>query len=578
MNYRLKKWIIIAAVIIILLGAGAFVVRGKLFDKKNGSRSTEMNTATVRRGDITISVSATGTIEPLVTVEVRSKASGAITNLAVDEGDTINAGDLIAEIEKTYTQADVDQAQADLISAQARLEQSKMNLDLQKQQSDAQIKQAQENVNSAQTRLNQLLEQIKTEKVTNARQLKDAQNDLAMAKLRQKQAKTPRSETVKRAETSVTQAKSSLDLAREEYNRRQALYEKSFVSKSEVESAKAQLDAAQAQYDSSLEQLKLTKQPSSEEELELADLTVAKSELAIETIKQKIKEEELRQKDVDLSNSQLEDAKTSLSLAIENKKQILIKEKDQVSAKASLVRSQVALKTAQDKLADTIVRAPISGTILAKSVEEGQVITSSMGAMASAGTLLVTMANLDNVYVKTDVDETDIGSVQPGQSVSITVDAYPDKTFQGVVLRVAPKGKVVQNVTLFQVISEIKNPSKILKPGMNASVEILTTDLKDVLVLDNEAIMDMQGSKMAIPVIDGKPSAPVSVVTGVRGLDTTEIIFGLEEGDVVALQTSMSGIGKMPQDMKNMMKNPMSTFRSMQGGGGFRGPGGPPPR
>jgi len=576
MNYRLKKWIIIAAVIIILLGAGAFVVRGKLFDKKNGSKSAEINTATVRRGDITISVSATGTIEPLVTVEVRSKASGAITNLAVDEGDTINAGDLIAEIEKTYTQADVDQAQADLISAQARLEQSKMNLDLQKQQSDAQIKQAQENVNSAQTRLNQLLEQIKTEKVTNARQLKDAQNDLAMAKLRQKQAKTPRSETVKRAETSVTQAKSSLDLAREEYNRRQALYEKSFVSKSEVESAKAQLDAAQAQYDSSLEQLKLTKQPSSEEELELADLTVAKSELAIETIKQKIKEEELRQKDVDLSNSQLEDAKTSLSLAIENKKQILIKEKDQVSAKASLVRSQVALKTAQDKLADTIVRAPISGTILAKSVEEGQVITSSMGAMASAGTLLVTMANLDNVYVKTDVDETDIGSVQPGQSVSITVDAYPDKTFQGVVLRVAPKGKVVQNVTLFQVISEIKNPSKILKPGMNASVEILTTDLKDVLVLDNEAIMDMQGSKMAIPVIDGKPSAPVSVVTGVRGLDTTEIIFGLEEGDVVALQTSMSGIGKMPQDMKNMMKNPMSTFRSMQGGGG--GPGGPPPR
>jgi multidrug efflux pump subunit AcrA (membrane-fusion protein) len=139
---------------------------------------------TVRRGDITTTVSATGTIQPLITIEVRSKASGAITKLYVDEGDTVKAGDLMAEIEKTYTQVDVDSAKADLRSANARLQQADMNIQLQTQQSDSQIKQAQENVTSAKAKLDQLEEQIKYDHITNARAVKDAQNDIDIAKLR----------------------------------------------------------------------------------------------------------------------------------------------------------------------------------------------------------------------------------------------------------------------------------------------------------------------------------------------------------------------------------------------------------
>jgi HlyD family secretion protein len=573
----MKKWIIVAVIVVLVLGVGAILVRGKLFGKDDSSSPAEMQTTTVRRGDIIETVDATGTIEPLVIVEVRSKASGAITNLPVDEGYTLNKGDLIAEIEKTYTQADVDKAKADLKSAQARLTQSQMNIELQKKQSELQIKQAQENVGEAGTRLTKLQEDIELEKEANARQVRESENDLEMAKLRLKQAQKSRPESVKRAEASVTQAKSSLDLAQEEHDRQKTLYEKQFVSKAEVDSAKAKLESARAQYESALEQLKMVEEPSSAEELKLAELSVTKAELSLAAAKHKQKQEKSRERDLELTESQLEDARSALELTVANKAQIALKEKDLESAEASVLRSEVALKEAQDRLADTVVRAPISGTILRKEVEEGQVITSSMGAMATAGTLLVTMADLENVYVKTEVDETDIGKVKPDQSVTITVDAFPDMAFDGTVLRIAPQGRAIQNVTTFEVTTEISNPSKILKPGMNAAVEISAVDIRDVLVVENEAIMDRRGTKMVIPVVDGQPTQPVSVEVGERGWDTTEIIFGLEEGEEVLVMTPGQTDMGIPDFIRDRMKNPMESFRRMQGGGGpggrgFRGP------
>jgi len=572
----MKKWIIISVIVVLVLGigGGVYLARGKIFSKKN-SKDPMIQTVTVRRGDITDTVSATGTIQPLVIVEVRSKASGAITKLYVDEGDTVKAGDLMAEIEKTYTQVDVDQAQANLRSAQARLQQADMNIDLQKQTSDVQIKQAQENLANAKTKLVQLEEQVKYEHETDARGIIDAQNDLDMSNLRLRQAQIPRPESVKKAQLAVDQAKSSMDLAQTEYDRLKALYAKQFVSKSELDSAQSQYESSKSQYDSALEQLKLAQQPSSEDDIKLAQKSIDKSELALTSSKQKVEEEKLRAKDIELAKSQVKDAQTSLDLANANKAQIALKEKDKEAAQASLVSSQAALKSANDRNDDTIVRAPVSGTVLNRNVEVGQVISSSLGALASAGTLLFTMADLANVYVDTDVDETDIGKVKVGQSVTITVDAFPDMKFKGKVLKISPQGKTVQNITTFTVTSVIENPSKILKPSMNASVEILAEDVHNVLVVENEAIMDTRNGKMVTPVIDGKPGNPVSVEIGVRGWDTTEIIFGAEEGDVLALIPSGGAKNELPAFMKNMMKNPMNTFGRMQGvgpgGGGGRG-------
>jgi len=124
---------------------------------------------------------------------------------------------------------------------------------------------------------------------------------------------------------------------------------------------------------------------------------------------------------------------------------------------------------------------------------------------------------------------------------------------------------------LSEVTTEILNPSNILKPGMNAKVEIMVTDKRDILVLENEAIIDMRGRKMVVPVVDGKPDKPTPIETGVRGWDTTEIVAGINEGQVVMISVPGSATGQQPEWMK-MMKNPMNTFQRMQGGG--PGPGG----
>jgi HlyD family secretion protein len=485
----------------------------------------------------------------------------------VEEGDALRKGDLIAEVEKTYVQADVDKAEADLISAQARLAQAQTNVELQKEQCEIQIRQSQENVREAETRLVKLQEDIELEKEANRRAVQEAENELEMAKLKLKQAQNPRQESVRKAQAAVAQAKASLDLAQEEHNRHKVLYEKKFVSRAEVGSTEAQLESARAQYESTLEQLKMAEQPSSEEELKLAELSVAKAELALEAAKQKIEQEKSRARDLEIYRSQLEDTRSSLVMALANKAQVALKEKDLEAAQASVTRAKVALEEARDRLADTVVTAPISGTILQKKAEEGQVITSSMGATASAGTLLVTMADLENVYVNIEVDETDIGKVQPGQSAIITVDAFPDTDFQGTVLRIAPEGRAVQNVTTFEVITEIENPSNILKPGMNASVEILVADSRDVLVIDNEAIVDSPSGKIVIPVVDGEPAKPKPIETGVCGWDTTEITSGLEEGEEVLIPTTRQTDSGIPSWMQERMQNPMSSFQRMQGGG-----------
>lgn len=156
------------------------------------------------------------------------------------------------------------------------------------------------------------------------------------------------------------------------------------------------------------------------------------------------------------------------------------------NAKASLVKAETNLELAEDRLNDVTVRAPINGTVVEKTAEEGQIITSAREM--TGGTILMRMADLNEVQVRTLVDETDIGSIQPGLNATIRVDAYPDQEFLGKVLKIEPQAVVEQNVTLFAVLTRIRNDQDLLKPGMNADVEILIGVRDDVLSLPNAAI------------------------------------------------------------------------------------------
>ena len=178
---------------------------------------------------------------------------------------------------------------------------------------------------------------------------------------------------------------------------------------------------------------------------------------------------------------------------------------DYANANASVIRAQSDLENARDRMADTRLRAPLAGTIIAKNVELGTVI-SSPTTDVGGGTVLFRMANLDTVQVRTQVDETDIGKVQPGLPATITVDAYPNRPFEGSVLKIEPQATVQQNVTMFAVLVRIANPSHLLKPGMNTEVEIHVGRRENVIAIPNAALRTQRDVASAAQVLGLDPA------------------------------------------------------------------------
>ena len=177
---------------------------------------------------------------------------------------------------------------------------------------------------------------------------------------------------------------------------------------------------------------------------------------------------------------------------------------DFANANAEVIRARVALDNAKDQLDDTNVRAPISGTIIEKQVERGQVISSPTNDVGG-GTVLLKMADLGLVQVRTLVDETDIGKVQPGQRATVTVDAFPNQPFSGTVLKIEPQAQTEQNVTMFPVLVRIDNKEGLLRPGMNAEVEVRVGRRDDVLTVPNAALRTQRDVGSAAQVLGLSP-------------------------------------------------------------------------
>jgi HlyD family secretion protein len=179
------------------------------------------------------------------------------------------------------------------------------------------------------------------------------------------------------------------------------------------------------------------------------------------------------------------------------------------NAEAQVVSARVEVENARIALDDTDIRAPIAGTVIEKPVEKGQVISSPTQDFAG-GTLLLTMADLAAVQIRTLVDETDIGKIEPGMPASVTVAAYPNQPFHGEVVKVEPQAVVDQNVTMFAVLISIQNLHGLLKPGMNAEVEVSVARREGVLTV------------------------PVMALRTARDVATTASLLGMEEQDLRA--------------------------------------------
>ena len=170
------------------------------------------------------------------------------------------------------------------------------------------------------------------------------------------------------------------------------------------------------------------------------------------------------------------------------------------SAESQFIRAEASLELARERLEDTTVTAPISGTIIAKTVEQGQIIASSTNNV-SGGTVLIQMADLSELEIRTLVDEIDIGNVKAGLGIESTVEAFADMSFEGEVMKIEPQAVVQQSVTTFPVLSRIDNSRGLLLPGMNADVSIIIKARSNVLTVSNEAVRSPEDAREVIQLL-----------------------------------------------------------------------------
>jgi len=393
-----KKWLIITIVVVVVVLLGAVVVYAL---SSSGNKIDPSKLAKVEKHDLAKSVVATGKVEPITKVEIKSKASGIVKKLFVDAGDKIKKGQLLAQLDKEEIAAQVEQSQASLAASQASL--------------------------------------------------KGAEADYERAKV---DAEGPDVPLLKRA-----------------YDRAIGMAKEGVVSTSALEDA-------QKNYELALNKQNVSK----------AQLTVLRARIA--------------------------------------------------QSQAQVARDQANLKQLEEQLSYTDIIAPIDGVLLSRDVEIGDAVSSIL-VLGSSATLVMTLGDTSEVYVKGKVDESDIGKVYLGQPARIKVESFKDKTFSGKVTKISPLGVEKDNVTTFEVRVSINNPGGELKAAMTANAEIILEEHKDVLQIPEGAIIYDKDKKASVEVPDAKGKdgkRKVAVNIGISNGAKTEVLSGLKENDEVVLQ------------------------------------------
>jgi HlyD family secretion protein len=391
-----RKWLYSGVGLVAVLG-GAY----GLVSLKGASPDVDPSrTATVERGTMVRSVVATGKVEPITKVEIKSKANGIIKVLHVDIDSLVDAGDVLVELDK-------DQLTAALRGAEANLEAARASLEA----SEAQLK---KNI---------------------------------------VEAEGPDAEFARRA-----------------FERAKSLSAQSLIAQSALDDAHSAVDVAENRK------------------------RAAQSQLAISQ------------------------AKVS-------------------EARAQVAQAKAAADRAAEDVANATIRAPIRGTVLTRDVELGSPVSSILN-LGSNATPVMTLGNIEQVFVRGKVDEADIGRVQLGQSARIRVETFKDKVFNGRVTQISPMGVEKDNVTNFEVKVSIDNPGKALKANMTANAEIVLEELANSLIMPEAAVTyDAQKNAFVEVVAPGAKGGrkKVPVKLGVGNGTKIQIVGGLKEGDKVIL-------------------------------------------
>ncbi|MBU0515104.1 MAG: efflux RND transporter periplasmic adaptor subunit [Proteobacteria bacterium] len=213
---------------------------------------------------------------------------------------------------------------------------------------------------------------------------------------------------------------------------------------------------------------------------------------------------------------------------------------DLMVSRAQVQQAEVKLRTAQITLDYATIRAPITGVVGSVTTQEGETVAASLSAPT-----FITIIDLSRLQVDASVDETDIGLVETGQTVTFVVDAHPDKLFKGRIRAIQPQATVQQDVVYYIVEVDIISPYKgLLRPMMTANVSIKVGTRHNVVAVPGQAVRRLPGGRtiVLVPGPEGKPKGrPVQIGWSSGGW--TQIVRGVAPGEVVLVPTRTARAG-----------------------------------
>ncbi|MGO9373467.1 MAG: efflux RND transporter periplasmic adaptor subunit, partial [Syntrophobacteraceae bacterium] len=192
----------------------------------------------------------------------------------------------------------------------------------------------------------------------------------------------------------------------------------------------------------------------------------------------------------------------------------------------------------EEDVRNATIVSPIDGVVLSREHEVGDAVSSIL-VMGSGATLIMTVGDLSEVYVKGKADESDIGKVYLGQPARISVESFKDKQFQGRVTKIAPLGVEKDNVTTFEVRVSIVNATGELRANMSANAEIILEEKRNVLLIPEGAVIFDKDKSTSVDVADPKSDTGrrrVPVKLGISNGVKAEVLSGLSQGQQVVLQ------------------------------------------
>lgn len=522
----MKVWkILIPIGILVLLWGGCSIIRARSAAVAEALKS-QRPTAKIETGDISVTVVESGTIEAVQSVEVKSRVSGRVQKLLVKEGDRIEKGQLIAIIDPEELDLQLRQSSAQLRAAESSVARSKESISITE-------KQLQTAVINAEARLRQAE--------------RDWRNQPELSRTAVEQARLVHEAAIRTRDLLLdvthpqerVQVDSNLQQAEAGYLRDQAnhdrvagLLQRGFVPEREMDDAKARLAAAKAQLETSKEAKRRLDEKQRVERAN-ADERVKETRAAYE--------QTVARSNVDKNKEQaLVQAKADFEQAKADIKRIQLEKHSygQAAAQADQIRATVA--DSRRLLAETEIRAPMSGFVTKRLVEAGELV-SALNSF-SGGTAIVEVADLTALQVRLLVNEIDVAKLAKGVEASVEVDALITSKFKGIVDRIAPSSISAPNqqpaatdaVVKYEVIVTLAETDVRIRPGMSARCTMSVQKREDTLRVPAEFVTrDDDGYSVLLKTNDPKNPEKRTVKIGVISPSHYEILEGVKAGDEV---------------------------------------------